>query len=120
MAEWLKAHAWKAKQATDVKELRRTLSRIDARTWLSKDITRCDSVSFGIGGRFSSHLTQFLHSSGFRLPWRRRASTYPNGRLTPFGDDHERRLNINRRLAQSVDHAEHECRSDGPLSVLGA
>jgi hypothetical protein len=82
-----------SKEASNANRLQETFPRIPSNELAVKDIARYDSVNFSIRGCSSGDLTQFLHNSYFRLP-RRRNPTYSNVRLTPFGDDRERRLNV--------------------------
>ena len=46
------------------------------------------------------------------LPRRRCPSAHANRGLLPFGDNHERWLNLHSGLAQRVNHREHERRRD--------
>jgi len=68
MSEWLKEHAWKAKWPKITERYRNTLLRNRFNDLPPPDAPRCDSVNVCIRRRFRAHLTQFLHSSRFRLP----------------------------------------------------
>ena len=68
MSEWLKEHAWKAKWPKITERYRNTLLRNRFNDLPPPDAPRRDSVNVCIRRRFRAHLTQFLHSSRFRLP----------------------------------------------------
>jgi len=67
MAEWLKAHAWKAISATLTERHRNTSSRNQFTDLQPRDATPCEPVNIGVRRRFRLHLTQFLHSSQAHL-----------------------------------------------------
>ena len=105
MAEWLKAHAWKAIPASITKRYRHSSFRRRSNDLASRSAPRCDSVIVGISRRFQAHLTPFLHSASHRL---RRRSPTRTGEYLPckeferLRDDVrvEHRDDIDRRVAE--------------------
>ena len=62
MAEWLKAHAWKAISATLTERHGNTSLSNQFKNFPRRHVRRCDAVSDDIRRSIRAHLTQFLHS----------------------------------------------------------
>jgi hypothetical protein len=62
MAEWLKAHAWKAKRASDSDPPRSLSRHTRSATYPSNSIPRCASVDLDVSRGFEPHVSQPYHN----------------------------------------------------------